>query len=129
MQVSYPSARSLRTLYMPGRVSQGAAVESCQLAFHQPPPIRYDASLCTTTRCSAQLPVPDRIYWLVSDSVGPGVCTMLYAGFRDPTSKTLGELELASLPACPSEAYRAYDKHGQDADKVSVAVGLAKPAP
>jgi hypothetical protein len=90
MQVSYPSARSLRTLYMPGRVSQGAAVESCQLAFHQPPPIRYDASLCTTTRCSAQLPVPDRIYWLVSDSVGPGVCTMLYAGFRESYFQDVG---------------------------------------
>jgi hypothetical protein len=83
MQLSYPSGRSLRTLYMLGRVSQGAAVESCQLALHPLLPIRYNASLCTTTRCSAQLPVPERIYWLFSDPVGPGVCTMLYAGFRE----------------------------------------------
>src|SRR5918992_5447998 len=59
-----------------------AAVEPCQLALH-PPPIRYNASLCTTTRCSAQLPVPDRIYWLVSDPVGPGVCRILRTDFRE----------------------------------------------
>src|SRR5215211_3915245 len=61
---------------------QKAAVEPCQLALHSPPPIRYNASLCTTTRCSAQLPMPDRIYWLFSDPVGPGVCTMLQTDFR-----------------------------------------------
>src|SRR5215203_1464005 len=54
-----------------------AAVEPCQLALHPPPPIRHNASSCTTTRCSAQLPVPDRIYWLFSDPVGPGVYRML----------------------------------------------------
>src|SRR3712207_7851417 len=83
MQLSYPFGRGLHTLYMPGRVSQGAAVEPCQLALHPPPPIRYNASLCTTTRCSAQLPVPDRIYWLFSDPVGPGVCRMLQTDFRE----------------------------------------------
>src|SRR5215217_412215 len=60
-----------------------AAVESCQLALHPPPPIRYNASLCTTTRCSAQLPVLDQIYWLLSDPVGMGVCRMLQTDFRE----------------------------------------------
>src|SRR5215207_13791 len=83
MQVSYPSGRSLRKLYMPGRVSQGSAVAPCQLALHPPPPIRYNASLRTTTRCSAQLPVPDRIYGLFSDPVGPGVCTILQTDFGE----------------------------------------------
>src|SRR5215218_5652433 len=59
-----------------------AAVELCQLALHPPPPIRYNASLCTTTRCSAQLPVLDQIYWLFSDPVGPG-----YAGCCKLTSE------------------------------------------
>ncbi len=60
-----------------------AAVEPCQPALHPPPPIRYDASLCTTTRCSAQMPVPDRIHWLFSDPVGPGVCTILQTDFGE----------------------------------------------
>src|SRR5215211_2579573 len=60
-----------------------AAVELCQLALHLPLPIRYNASLCTTTRCSAQLPVPDRIYWLFSDPVGPRVCRMLQTNFGE----------------------------------------------
>jgi hypothetical protein len=96
MQVSYPSGRSLRTLYMPGRVSQEAAVEPRQLALHLPPLNRYNASLCTTTRCSAQLPVPDRIYWLFSDLVEPGVCRMLQTNFgeflsENSSSKHFGE--------------------------------------
>src|SRR5215217_2946228 len=60
-----------------------AAVESCQLALHPPPPIRYNASSCTTTRCSAQLPVPDRIYWLFSEPVVPGVRRMLQSEFGE----------------------------------------------
>src|ERR671910_1139243 len=97
MQVSYPSARSLRTLYMPGRVSQGAAVEPCQLALHPPPPIRYNASLCTTTRCSAQLTVPNRFHWLFSDLVGPGVCRRLNTGFREFPFDALGCINARDL--------------------------------
>src|SRR5215203_1503537 len=67
-----------------------AAVEPCQLALHPPPPIRYNASLCTTTRWSAQLPEPDRIYWLVFDSVGPGVCRMLQTNFGEFHFHALG---------------------------------------
>jgi hypothetical protein len=53
------------------------AVELRELDIDLPRTIRCNESLCTTTRCSAQLPVPDRIYWLFSDPVGPGVCTIL----------------------------------------------------
>jgi hypothetical protein len=60
-----------------------AAGEPCQLAFNPPPPIGYNASLCTTTRASAQLPVLDRFYWLASDPVGPGVCRMLQTYFAE----------------------------------------------
>jgi hypothetical protein len=34
--------------------------------------------------------VPDRIHWLVSDPVGPRVCTMLYAAFRELHFHALG---------------------------------------
>jgi hypothetical protein len=58
------------------------AVELRELDIHRPRTIRCDESLCTTTRCSAQLAVPDRIYWLFSDPVGPGVCRMLQTNLR-----------------------------------------------
>src|SRR5829696_10152825 len=89
-QISYPSSRSLRTLLFCRAGCRKAAVEPCQLALHPPPPIRYNASLCTTTRWSAQLPEPDRIYWLVFDSVGPGVCRMLQTNFGEFHFHTLG---------------------------------------
>ena len=58
------------------------AVELRELDIHWPRTIRRNESLCTTTRCSAQLPLPDRIYWLFSDPVGPG-----YAGCCKLTSE------------------------------------------
>src|SRR5215213_2763106 len=72
-----------------------AAVEPCQLALHTPPAIRYNASLCTTTRCSAQLPVPNRTYWLFSDPVGPEVCRLLQTDFREFPFHALGCIESA----------------------------------
>src|SRR5918993_6099142 len=68
-----------------------AEVEPCELALHPPPPIRYNASLCTTTRCSAQVPVPDRIYWLFSDSVGPGYARCCMQGSENSPSTHSGE--------------------------------------
>jgi hypothetical protein len=59
------------------------AVELRQLDIHLPRTIRCNESLCTTTRCSVQLPLPDRIYWLFSDPVGPGVCRILQANFAE----------------------------------------------
>ena len=76
-----PVEASAHCIYRAG--CRKAAVEPCQLALHPPPPIRYNASLCTITRCSAQLPVPDRIYWLFPDPVEPGVCTILQTDFRE----------------------------------------------
>ena len=66
-----------------------AAVEPFQLALHPPPPIRYNASLCTT-RCRAQLPVPDQIYWLGSDPVVLWVCRMLQTNFGGFTFPDVG---------------------------------------
>src|SRR5687767_7871729 len=66
-----------------------AAVEPCQLVLHPPPAILYNAYSCTTTRCSAQLPLPDRIYWLFSDPVVPGVCTILQTDFGEFTFHAL----------------------------------------
>jgi hypothetical protein len=91
--VSYPR-RSLHTL----DIAQGgeAAVELRQLDIHRPRTIRCNESLCTTTRCSAQLPVPDRIYWLVSDPVEPGVCRMLQSDFREYPFYEIGCIRLFS---------------------------------
>src|SRR5918994_2817031 len=43
-----------------------AAVEPCQLAFHPPPPIRYNASLCTTIAEAAGESTPDGMQRLLS---------------------------------------------------------------
>jgi hypothetical protein len=59
------------------------AVELRELGINWPRTIRCNESLCTTTRCSAQLPVLDRIYWLFLDPVGPRVCRMLQTNFGE----------------------------------------------
>jgi hypothetical protein len=66
------------------------AVELLELGINRPRTIRCNESLCTTTRCNAQLPVPDRIYWLFSDPVGPGVCRMLQTNFGEFYFPALG---------------------------------------
>src|SRR5215213_3127456 len=66
------------------------AVELRELGINLPRTIRCNESLCPTTRCSAQLPLPDRIYWLFSDPVVPGVRTILQMNFAELPFHALG---------------------------------------
>jgi hypothetical protein len=87
------------------------AVALRELGINLPRTICCDESLCTTTRCSAQLPLPDRIYWLFSDPVGPGLCRILHPTFAEFHFHALGCLNAWDLASPMSYPYMAPPPH------------------